>query len=231
MRRAGLDVAWCGRPHGGHKLALPTASQYNARAWNPKGLAQPARTTGEAAAVPRFHPFGGNLHAKWNPSNDKKPVTAAAMRPGQAGSKSSAASTAPAPLPAYSRATRPFQTRSRPPSPGNDCAPVMRALGNDLRARSKAPVRRDTGSGNSSNESSVHRATPGWTEARRLMGVSGLWVFREVVLAIVAIEANVPDRGCQPRARPDGLRTQGLVVVAKSDRAARRSDRRSPVGP
>lgn len=33
------------------------------------------------------------------------------------------------------------------------------------------------------------------------------------------------------RARPDGLGTQGLVVVRKSDRAARRSDRRSQVGP
>jgi hypothetical protein len=64
-----------------------------------------------------------------------------------------------------------------------------------------------------------------------LIGVWGLCVFCEVVLAIVAIEANVPDRGCQPLARPDGLRTQGLVVVRKSDRAARRSDRRSPVGP
>ena len=37
--------------------------------------------------MPRFHPFGGNLRAKWNPSNDKKPATTAAMRPGQAGSK------------------------------------------------------------------------------------------------------------------------------------------------
>ena len=46
----------------------------------PKSLAGPARTTGETEAVPRFHPFGGNMRAKWNPSNDKKPVTAAAMR-------------------------------------------------------------------------------------------------------------------------------------------------------
>ena len=58
-----MDVAWCGRPCGGHKLALPTASQYNAREWNPKGLAGSARTTGETAAVPRFHTFGGILRA------------------------------------------------------------------------------------------------------------------------------------------------------------------------
>lgn len=48
---------------------------------------QGPRTTGETAAVPRFHPFGGNLRAKWNPSNDKNPATAAAIRPGQAASK------------------------------------------------------------------------------------------------------------------------------------------------
>lgn len=88
-------------------------------------------------------------------------------RPGRA--LSSAASTAPAPLPADPRATRPFQPR-RPPSPGNDCVPVMPAPGNDLRVRSKAPVGRDTGSGNSSNESSVHRVPPGWTDAHRLIG-------------------------------------------------------------
>jgi hypothetical protein len=37
--------------------------------------------------VPRLHPLGGTFRAKWNPSYDKKPVTAAAIRLGQAGSK------------------------------------------------------------------------------------------------------------------------------------------------
>jgi len=90
--------------HGAAARAAGTSSpsrqplKYNARAWNPKGLAGPARTTGEEAAVPRFHPFCGNLRAKWNPSNDKKPVTAAAMRPGQAGSKAQGRSGFPLPM-------------------------------------------------------------------------------------------------------------------------------------
>jgi len=43
----------------------------------------------------------------------------------------------------------------------------------------------------------THRMNPQFIED--LQDGRGLWVFREVVLAIVAMEANVPDRGCQPR--------------------------------
>jgi hypothetical protein len=99
----------------------------------------------------------------------------------------------------------------------------MPAPGNGLRVRSKAPVGRDTGSGNSSNESSVHRVPPGWTDAHRLIGVSGLWVFLEVVPAIVAIEANVPDRGYQPRARR-------WISYTGAGRGCNVGSRSSPIG-